>query len=115
MTADEIARFTGPLGILAGPGAGNADARAAGLINRLINTLSDAGPLSGAQRDAAWRRALGAELAGAPQRVRRAALDCRPDFNEQMLGGLAACLARHHDDAMVDVTRGVWKRLKPGS
>jgi hypothetical protein len=115
LTAGEIARLTGPLRTLAAPEASNSDARAARLINRLINTLPADAPASAAERDAAWQRALGPELAEAPRRVHRAARDCRTDFNKFALGGMRACLAHHHDDAMVDVTRGVWKRLRPGS
>jgi hypothetical protein len=120
ITQCEIADISAAAHALAGTGfaAQANDAGAAVHLNQLVNALPEARPPTEHER-ARLLQSAKSSAASLPlatkSRVMSAAQDCAGDFNQYMINGLRACLARHHDDAMVDLTRRTWKKLAPGS
>jgi hypothetical protein len=84
----------------------------------MVNALPKNADASEATRLGLWQKEIGKRA----WRVSDKAYDhaskafrvCRGDFNRHGLDGMRSCLGIYHDSAMTDVTKKVWKELKPG-
>ncbi len=120
ISRQEIDAFTGPLRGHAGRASAdsNPSIEAARLVSRMVNALQKNGDADEATRLGLWQKEIGQRswrvTDKAYKHASKAFRVCKGDFNRHGLDGMRSCLEIYHDSAMTDVTKKVWKELKPG-
>ena len=120
-TAAEIASFTGPLRQIA-TGTYDAHDTVAEMVertNRMINVLPEWKTISADERRQTWHKAFGTPPGSAAtpgaKLAHEAYADCRRELNRNLRDGMRACLTQYHDNAVIRLTKEVWKSFKTGS
>jgi len=120
ISQQEAIVFTGPLRSYADRASAekNPNIEAARLVSRMVNALPKNGDASEVKRLGLWQKEIGQRSwrvsDKAYKHASKAFRICKGDFNKYGLDGMRSCLEIYHDSAMTDVTKKVWKELKPG-
>jgi hypothetical protein len=86
------------------------------LTHKLINALPRTGEVLKSKRFALWQDVIGVEpKSNGEQQAKRRFDDCKRDLNNLYLPGMRACLQHYQAESMAELTRDVWKRIRPGS
>ena len=118
LTKNEIAQYTGPLRKRAEVSmiAQEAAVTEARITHRLINALPENREVSRSKRYALWRDVIGKAPQSQGERQARQRFDnCKRDLNTYYIVGMRNCLSHFQAETMAEVTRDVWKRIRPGS
>ena len=114
LTAGEIARAIGPLRSLGSRVVdGSADAKAAGLLGRMVNALPRNGRVGAQRRAAVWEEMAGEEGIDATESpaLSRAKAEydwCRESISGFRFNSLRHCLELRHDRLMRNLSIDYW-------
>ena len=114
LTAGEIARAVGPLRALGSRVVdGSADAKAAGVLGRMVNALPRSGRVGAQRRAAVWEEVAGEEGIDATESpaLSRAKSEydwCRESISGFRFDSLRHCLELRHDRLMRDLSIDYW-------
>ncbi|MBT3768036.1 MAG: hypothetical protein HOB79_21450 [Rhodospirillaceae bacterium] len=118
LSKKEIAQFTGPLRKRAeGSMITQKDAvTESRLTQKMINVLPGKGEVSRLKRYSLWRDVIGKDPESRGEKLaRRRFDDCKRDLNNYYIVGMRNCLSHFQAESMAEVTRDVWRRIRPGS
>ncbi|MBT8003630.1 MAG: hypothetical protein HN578_12005 [Rhodospirillales bacterium] len=118
LTKNEIAQYTGPLRKRAEVSmvAQETAVTEARITHRLINALPETGEVSRSKRFGLWRDVIGRAPQSQGERQARQRFDnCKRDLNTYYIVGMRNCLSHFQAESMAEVTRDVWRRIRPGS
>jgi len=118
LSADEIARYTGPLRALA-EGAFELDSArvdATRILNRMVNRLPEHSNFGIEKVRSLWQQTVGKGVADKTQKfLTHAVDDCRETLRTGVMSDLRSCLAYHHDYLSGENTTNGWRAMNPGS
>jgi hypothetical protein len=118
LSAAEIARYTGPLRVLAERAFARDSARvnATRILSRMINRLPERSDAGIEEVASLWRQTVGEEVTDETQKFLRSAVaECRETLRNGVRANLRSCLSYHHDYLSGENTNNAWRAMNPGS
>ena len=117
-SAGEIARYTGPLRILAERAFERDGARvnATRILNQMVNRLPEKSTAGIEKVSSLWRQTVRKDVTEETQKfLKRAVTDCRETLRTGVMSDLRSCLSYHHDYLSGENTTNAWEAMNPGS
>jgi hypothetical protein len=118
LSAGEIARYTGPLRVLAERAFERDGARvnATRILNQMVNRLPEDSDAGIDKAGSLWNQTVGKDAtAGTRKFLKRAVENCRETLRTGVLPDLRSCLSYQHDYLAGENTTNGWQAMKPGS
>jgi hypothetical protein len=117
-SADEIARYTGPLRALAEREfeRDRDHVNATRILNQMVNRLPENSSAGIEKVASLWQQTVGTDVTDETQKyLKRAVKDCRETLRTGVMSDLRSCLSYQHDYLSGENTNNAWRAMSPGS